>query len=411
MNKIIIVGGGPAGMMASIRASELGANVILIEKNPDLGRKLLLTGKERCNLTNAGDLDEFLKRYSKNGEFLRDSFKRFFNKELMTFFESRGLKLKIERQMRVFPETDSSEHVLEVLKKELKNEKVRIYFGSIVKDILIEKGTVKGVKLEDKQDISSDKVILTTGGVSYGFTGSTGKGIELAKRSGHRITDLSPGLIALETKEDFQERLEGLALKNIILTFTDGKKDIRSDVGEMLFTDFGVSGPLVLSLSGKIADWLKEKKVSLYVDLKPALSKEALEKRILKEFKENPGKIFKNALKTLMPARLIDVVIDILEVSPDKKINQITQKERKGLVEILKAFPLTIKCPRPIKDAMVTRGGVSLKDIDPRTMQSRLIKGLYFAGEMIDIDGDTGGFNLQAAFSTGYLAGESAASS
>ncbi|MFH1479475.1 MAG: NAD(P)/FAD-dependent oxidoreductase [Candidatus Omnitrophota bacterium] len=409
MEKIVVIGAGPAGMMASIRASEAGGEVILIEKNPILGKKLLLTGKERCNLTNACTLDEFLERFSGNKEFLRDAFKKFFNKDLMDFFENRGLRLKIERQGRVFPATDRSDSIVEVLKKELLKHDVKTYFGSTVKDVLVDKDAIKGVKLQDGQEILASKVILTTGGVSYGFTGSTGDGINIAKRLGHRIIDIRPGLVALETKESYPKKLEGLTLKNVTLNFSCGKKQIGSDIGELLFTDFGVSGPLVLSLSGKAVDLLKDGTVKLEIDLKPAPSKEELEKRILKDFKDSPTKIFKNALKALAPIRLIDVIIDILKASPDKKVNQITQIERKNLVNILKSFPLTIKGPRPIKDAMVTRGGVSLKDIDPRTMESRLIKGLYFAGEVIDIDADTGGFNLQAAFSTGYLAGESAA--
>ncbi|MDP8230441.1 MAG: NAD(P)/FAD-dependent oxidoreductase [Candidatus Gorgyraea atricola] len=401
LSKIVVVGGGPSAMMAAIRSSQLGQSVTLLEKNPTLGKKLLLSGKGRCNLTNACSLEEFLERFSKSGPFLRDAFKIFFNQELMDFFEVRGLKLKIERQKRVFPVTDEADSILRVLKKELLENKIKIIYNTAVNDIVIK---------SDKflvNSILADKVILATGGISYGFTGSTGQGMKIAKALGHRITPLRPGLVALDIKKNYSKFLEGLTLKNIRLRFTDGKKEILSDIGELLFTKTGISGPLVLSLSGKIVDWLDKKgRVYLEIDLKPALSLEKLETRLLREFKESPKKALKNTLKSLLPMRLIDVFLDIAGLLPDKKVNQVTQDERKRIAMLLKALRFEIKGSRPIKEAMVTRGGVSLKDIDPRTMQSRIIKGLYFAGEIIDIDADTGGFNLQAAFSTGYLAGQ-----
>ena len=388
-------------MMAAIRSSQLGQSVTLLEKNPTLGKKLLLSGKGRCNLTNACSLDLFLERFSKSGQFLRDAFKLFFNQELIDFFEARGLKLKIERQKRVFPVTDESDSVLRVLKKELLKNKVKIIYDIPVKEIIVKEGKFF------VDSIMADKVILATGGISYGFTGSTGQGINMAKTLGHRITSLRPGLVALDTKKNYPKFLEGLTLKNIRLRFTDGKKEILSDVGELLFTKTGISGPLVLSLSGKIVDWLDKKgRVFVEIDLKSALPLDKLETRLLREFNESPKKTLKNTLKNLLPVRLIDVFLDIAELLPDKKVNQVTQDERKRTALLLKGLRFEIKGSRPIKEAMVTRGGVSLKDIDPRTMQSRIIKGLYFAGEMIDIDADTGGFNLQAAFSTGYLAGQ-----
>ena len=407
---IIVVGAGPAGLMAAIRAGQLKQDVTLIEKNSSLGRKLLLSGKGRCNLTNACSLEEFLKRFSGNGQFLRDAFKKFFNKELMAFFESRGLKLKVERQLRVFPVTDSSTSIVRVLEKELKDRNVNILFKSSVKDIIIEGGRVKAVALDNGNSISADKIILATGGVSYSFTGSTGQGLKLAGRAGHTIIPLTAGLVPLEAGEKFIKDLEGLTLKNIRLRFHSGKKEIASEVGELLFTVSGISGPLVLTLSGAIADWLKTKEaVYAEIDLKPGLSIEQLDARMLRDFKLNPKKSLKNVLKELLPLRLINLFIEITDLNPLRKTSQITKDERSRMVSFLKAFKLHITGTKPIEEAMVTRGGVSLKEIDPRTMESRLIKGLYFAGEIMDVDADTGGFNLQAAFSTGYLAGESAA--
>lgn len=409
VKKIIVVGAGPAGMMAAIRAGALGQDVILIDKNPYLGKKLLLSGKGRCNLTNACPLETFLSRFSKNSAFLRDAFKLFFNTDLMKFFEDRGLKLKIERQMRVFPVTDKSISILEVLKKELNRRKVRVICKAALKKIIVADREVRAIELTDNIVITAKRVILATGGVSYGFTGSTGEGLEIAKGLGHKIVALRAGLVGLEVKEQFVRLLEGITLKNVRLKFKKGAKSIISDVGELLFTGFGVSGPLVLTLSGKITDWLLEGgAVYLEIDLKPALSFEQLDARIVREFTAAPRKNIKNLLKDFLPQRMVMEFVRISGISLDKNASQITKEERRNLVLLFKGLRLEILRPRPIKEAMVTRGGVCLKDIDPRTMQSRLIKGLYFAGEMIDIDADTGGFNLQAAFSTGYLAGESA---
>ena len=407
-------------MMAGIRASELRQDVTLIEKNPFLGKKLLLSGKGRCNLTNACDLDSFIKRFSSNGQFLRDAFKKFFNLDLIRFFEKNGLKLKTERQLRVFPETNRSDSVVEVLKKELSKNKVKIIYRAIMKDIFtqplragagfMQENRIKGLLLRDGKIIPADRLILATGGVSFGFTGSTGEGLDIAEKLGHRIVPFRSGLVPLETRQHYPKFLEGLALKNIRLRFSDSKRQILSEIGELLFTSFGISGPLVLSLSGQIVDWLQNSNtIYVEIDLKPALTKEQLSARLLREFKLNPKKAIKNTLKALLPKRLVDVFIDIAKILPDKKVSRITQKERESLVSLFKAMRLDITKSRPIDEAMITRGGISLKDINPRTMESRLIKGLYFAGELIDIDADTGGFNLQAAFSTGYLAGESAA--
>ncbi len=410
IKKIVVVGAGPAGMMAAIRASQLHQDVTLIEKNPILGTKLLLSGKGRCNLTNLCDLDAFLARFSRNAQFLRDAFKKFFHPDLMNFFEKRGLKLKVERQQRVFPVTDASNSVVMLLKKELEKNKVKILFKTSLKDIVLQENRVKGLMLAGGKFMPAERIILATGGVSYSFTGSTGEGINLAQKLGHRIIPLRPGLVPLETRQHYPKILEGLALKNIRLKFSDSQKQIVSEIGELLFTKFGISGPLVLSLSGQIIDWLSQNKhVYVEIDLKPALSKEQLHGRILREFKLNAKKAIKNTFKELLPQRLVDVFIEISKINPKSKPSQMSKAERENLVSLLKGWRLDITRARPMEEAMITRGGVSLKDIDPRTMQSRLIKGLYFAGEMIDVDADTGGFNLQAAFSTGYLAGESAA--
>ncbi|MFA5063623.1 MAG: NAD(P)/FAD-dependent oxidoreductase [Candidatus Omnitrophota bacterium] len=408
--KIIVVGAGPAGVMAAIRAAELGQEVTLIDKNPTLGKKLLLSGKGRCNLTNACDLNLFLKRFSGNGQFLRDAFKKFFNQELMGFFTSRGLELKTERQLRVFPVTDSSASIVGILEKELAKQNVKLMYKSKVKDIRVKDKEAKGVSLDDGEFIPTDRIILATGGASYGFTGSTGEALDIAKNLKHNIIPLRPGLIPLVVKEKYPKILEGLTLKNISIRFCSGKEKIVSEVGELLFTSFGISGPLVLTLSGKIVDWLSDKKeVSAEIDLKPGLTLEQLDARFLREFKIDAKKGIKNVMKSLLPLKLIDLFLELAKIEPHKKANQVTSSERLALVNLLKGWRLNISGSLPLEEGMVTKGGVSLKDINPRTMESRLIKGLYFCGEMIDIDADTGGFNLQAAFSTGFLAGESAA--
>jgi predicted Rossmann fold flavoprotein len=397
-------------MMAAIRASQLTPEVVLIEKNPSPGNKLLLSGKGRCNITNSCELADFLKRFSANGQFLRDAFKKLFNLELIEFFRERGLILKTERQGRVFPDTDRSASIVEVLKKELVRNRVMTAYNVTVTGLQVKAGRISGVRLESNEVVPVDKVVLATGGVTYSFTGSTGDGLFWAEKTGHKITPIRPGLVALETRKENFRLPEGLTLKNIRLRFSCGKKEIISEIGEMVFTDFGISGPLVLTLSGQIADWILEKqKIRVEIDFKPALSLEQLESRLLREFNDLSRKNLDNVLKEILPLSLVKIFLSRLKISADKKANQVTQQERKAIVDLLKAFSLEIKCTRPLEDAMITRGGVSLKEIDPRTMESRRVKGLYFCGEMIDVDADTGGFNLQAAFSTGYLAGESAA--
>ncbi|OGX19339.1 MAG: hypothetical protein A3K83_04815, partial [Omnitrophica WOR_2 bacterium RBG_13_44_8b] len=348
--RIVVVGGGPAGMMAAIRAGQLNQEVTLVEKNPVLGKKLLLSGKGRSNLTNSSDLDSHLARFSRNGEFLRDAFKKFFNRDLMDFFQQRGLELKIERQQRVFPVTDRANSVLKILEKELQRNKVKIIYKTALKDIVIQENRIKGLLLDSAKFIPADKIILATGGVSYGFTGSTGEGIELARKLGHTVIPLSPGLVPLETRQRYP--LEGLTLKNIRLKFGDGKTEIDSGIGELLFTGFGISGPLVLSLSGRIADWLnKGKRVFVEIDLKPALSREQLNARLLREFESSPKKTLKNVLKNLLPLRLMDCFIKIADIGPEKKISQVTKQERQKLIALFKALRFDILKPRPIEEA------------------------------------------------------------
>ncbi|MDD3087665.1 MAG: NAD(P)/FAD-dependent oxidoreductase [Candidatus Omnitrophica bacterium] len=408
--KIAVVGAGPSGMMAAIRASQLNQRVTLFEKNPLFGKKLLLSGKGRCNITNACGLNLFLERFSKNGQFLRDAFTKFFNQDLIDFFKERGLDLKVERQMRVFPSTDSSESILEVLNKELNRNKVEIVCKTRIKDILVENGVVKGVLPEGRAPVLFDAVIMATGGLSYSFTGSNGEGIRIAQGKGHSIVSLRPGLVSLKVSEKYPQILEGLTLKNIRLRFRCEKKEILSEVGEMVFTRYGVSGPLVISLSARIIDWFNDKKnVRLEIDLKPGLTLGQLNNRLLREFRMSPKKGIKTIMRSLVPGKLADLILEIVKIGPAVKANQISALQRSSINGILKGWQLTIGGFGSIEEGMVTRGGISLKEINPRTMESRLIKGLYFCGEMIDVDADTGGFNLQAAFSTGYLAGESVA--
>ncbi|MFH1045564.1 MAG: NAD(P)/FAD-dependent oxidoreductase [Candidatus Omnitrophota bacterium] len=407
---IVVVGGGPAGMMAAIRASQLKQQVTLIERNPSLGKKLLLTGKGRCNLTNLSSREQFLERFSANGQFLRDAFKCFFNQELMEFFTARDVKLKTEENRKVFPVSERAEEILSALVKELRAQGVKVLYQARAQEIILKNRSVEKIQLQDKTVISCDAVILATGGLSYAATGSTGDGLKIAEKLGHQIITPRPGLVSLKTREKYPRLLEGLALRGVRVIFGDGRKKVVSNLGDLLFTAEGLSGPLALTFSGQVADWLGDgKNVYVEIDLLPALPKEETEGRLLKEMQRNPKKTIKNLLKEIMPLRLVSVFLDSAQVALDKSVSQITQQERKKIASSLKALRLTISACAPMDAAMITRGGVAIKEINPRTMESRLIQGLYFAGELIDMDADTGGFNLQAAFSTGYLAGQSAA--
>jgi len=405
---IAVLGAGPAGCMAAIRAAELGKNVVIIERNEGIGKKILLSGKGRCNITNSGPLDAFVEKFGKEGDFFRSAFFSFFNQDLIGFFESRDLTMKRERQNRIFPATDSALSVVKVLKDVLSKNKVTILHKSRLSSIK-KKSNHFELQINDTDKISAKKVILATGGKSYKETGSTGDGFNIAHKLGHTIVRLKPCLVPLKTKEAWVKELQGLGLKNVRITFRTGKKKIASPIGEIMFTHFGISGPLVLDLSGDIVSALKkDEKANLFIDLKPALQTEELENRLLNEFMDKGSTQINNLFKVLLPIRLIPVFIRLLKMDPERKASQITQKDRDAILSLLKAFPLTITGSLPIEEAMVTGGGISLKEINPRTMESKIILGLYFAGEIIDGAASSGGFNMQRAFSTGYLAGEKA---
>ncbi|MDP3791675.1 MAG: NAD(P)/FAD-dependent oxidoreductase [Candidatus Omnitrophota bacterium] len=405
---IAVIGAGPAGMIAAIRAGQLNKRVVLLEKNDSVGRKILITGKGRCNLTNSGKQDIFIEKFGKTGQFLRTALSRFSNEDLMEFFKSRHLELKIERQGRVFPVTDSARSVTSVLVECLKENNVDIRYKARIEEIKKDK---EGFALVHGQSLdSAKKVILATGGASYRDTGSSGEGFQFAKKLGHTIIALRPGLVPLKVKEEWVKELQGLTLKNISIVFVAGKKKICSEVGELLLTHFGVSGPLILDLSGEIAHLLDEhKEMGLFIDLKPGIKTEEMEDKLLREFKEHGGKEVKNMLSGMLPLRLVPTIIKMASLNANKKVHQISKDERRALARVLKALPLTITGTLPIEEAMVTCGGVSTKEINPRTMESKIVPGLYFAGEVIEGGAPSGGYNLQQAFSTGYLAGESAA--
>lgn len=403
--KVVVVGGGPAGILAAGKAAEDGKDVILLEKNDRLGKKILISGKGRCNITNNTDIEGLIENIPGNGNFLYSAFYTFSNTDLLDFLHSYGLETKVERGGRVFPVSDRSKDVVDTLLKYLKDTGVKILYNSPVSDVIAEKGVVKGVLLKDGRKLECDSVILATGGASYKGTGSTGDGYKIAKRLGHSIVKLRPSLVPLIVSEKWISELQGLSLKNVAITLINERgKKVYSDFGEMLFTHYGVSGPIILSASRHILDY-DFKGITLIIDLKPALTEEKLDERIQRDFEKFSRKQFKNALDELLPKKIIPVIIKLSEISPDKFVNQITKEERRNLVKVLKKFTLTINGARPIDEAIVTAGGVSTDEINPSTMESKLIKGLYFAGEIIDVDAYTGGFNLTIAFSTGYLAG------
>ena len=403
---IVIFGGGPAGIMAAISAASGKAEVTLIEKKAYLGRKLLLTGGGRCNLTNMCESADLTRYYSKTGSFLRDAFKAFDNNDLVSFFEERGLKTKVEDNGRVFPVTDKASSVLDLLETELAKLKVKVLTGTSVKEVIVSGGAVRGVLCEDGTRIEANKVIIATGGLSYKETGSTGDGIQIAEELGHTIVPVKPGLVALTLESTLPERLEGISLNDVKLIFRSEKKKITSETGSIIFTKKGVSGPIMLSKSAKVVDWLGAgKKVSLEIDIMPLLNPEGLEEMLVKKVSGSSSKGLKNVLKTFVPMRLAELILEVCRIPQERKADQITLRERKSLVMVLKGLKFDVSSTVSLEKAQVTCGGVSVKEIDPRTMESKKVKGLYFAGEMIDVDGDCGGFNLQAAFSTGYLAG------
>ena len=412
--KVIVIGGGPAGMMSAITASQNGNEVILLEKMERLGRKLLITGKGRCNITSSLPIQEFIQNIPGNGQFLYSAFNNYTNTDIINFLKSEGLEVKEERGKRIFPITDKSLDVLKCFEKKLKALNVKIEYNAEVVSIKKDSGRFE-VELKNGTILNSNKVIIATGGKSYPLTGSTGDGYKLAKQLGHTVTSIKPSLVPFEAydKKTCKE-LQGLSLKNVGIEFKDIEKNkvIYEDFGEMLFTHFGVSGPTILSGSAhlvrykNIDDLLKNKKIILKIDFKPALPEEKLDKRILRDFDEEKNKELKHSLDKLLPKKLIPVIIEKSEINPEKRVNEITKQERKILVNLLKNFELEISKFRPIEEAIITSGGINIKEINPKTMESKIVPGLYFAGEIIDVDGYTGGFNLQIAYSTGFTAGQ-----
>lgn len=409
MSKIIVIGGGAAGMMAAIAAAQEGAQVVLLEKNEKLGKKIYITGKGRCNVTNACDIEDLLKKVMTNRRFLYSAIYTFTNEDVMRFFETNGVPVKIERGDRVFPVSDKSSDVIAGLAARLKQLKVEIRFLSEVNQLMIEEGVFRGVVLKSGEKLLGDACVVATGGLSYPSTGSTGDGYTFAKLCGHTITECYPSLVSLKLTEGFAKELEGLSLKNVSLRAIQGKKELYKDLGELVFTADGVSGPLVLSASAMVTDKLSAGEVLLELDLKPGLTAEELDTRILRDFEEAKNKQFRNALDKLLPQRLIKVIINMCGIPEEKQVNSITKEERLQLVGVLKGMRLHVKKTGGYNEAVITRGGISVREVNPSTMESKLAQGLYFAGEVLDLDALTGGFNLQIAWSTGYLAGLSAA--
>ena len=413
--KVIVIGGGPAGIMAAITASENGNDVTLVEKMNSLGRKLLITGKGRCNITSSLNIEEFIKNTPGNGRFLYSCYQQYTNKDIIEFLRKQGLEVKEERGNRIFPVTDKSQDVLKCFTKKLKENKVKILYNMQVQKILVDEQKEKAIGiLANNEEMYADKIILATGGKSYPLTGSTGDGYKMVEELGHNVTKIKPSLVPLETyQKSLCQDLQGLSLRNIEMKILDKSKNkmIYEDFGEMLFTHFGVSGPTILSSSAHLVryknteDKLKNKEIILKIDFKPALSTKKLDDRILRDFTEFKNKQFKNSLEKLLPHKLINPIIKLSKIDPDKKVNEITKEERTRLVELLKNFTIEIKGFRPIDEAIVTSGGIKISEINPKTMESKLIKNLYFAGEIIDVDSYTGGFNLQIAYSTGFVAG------
>jgi len=407
--EIVIVGAGPAGIMAAIRAKELRKEVILLEKNNSIGKKILLTGKKRCNLTNEAPIEDFVKKFKKQGKFLKTAFYAFSNRDLINFFERQGLSMKRERQGRIFPITDKSASVVEALAKCLSDNKIKILYNTRITGIA-EKEDRFYIKAEKKLSIKAKKVILATGGASYAATGSTGDGFKLARQLGHSITRLVPALVPLRVAEPWIKGLQGLTLKNVRFNILIKGKKIRSSIGEILFTHFGVSGPLILDLSGEISGIIDSHiSAPLFIDMKPGLTPEKLDKRILAELKKNGKMQFCNILKSLIPSKMVSVFMMLAGISGRTPANQVTKDQRRVTSALLKAFPLTLSGALPLEYAMVTAGGVLSSEINSRTLESKIIPHLYFAGEIIEGSAPSGGFSLQQAFSTGHLAGENAA--
>ena len=410
MSHVIVVGGGAAGMFAAIAAAKNGHQVTLYEKNEKLGKKIFITGKGRCNITNAADMEELFDAVVTNSKFLYSSFYGYTNQNVIDFFEDAGVPVKIERGNRVFPISDHSSDVIRALEREMKKVGVKVYLNTEVKSVEAEKGKFNKVVLKDTTTQTADACIVATGGLSYRSTGSTGDGFRFAENVGHKVTQCFPSLVPMETKEPWICELQGLSLRNVEAKILDGKKELYKDFGEMLFTHFGVSGPLSISASSYVGKKFmdkngQKKELTLEIDLKPALTEEQLDQRVLRDFEENHNRQFKNAITKLFPTKLIPVMLELGGIDPEKKVNSIEKEERKQFVHLIKHFRMTLTGLRDYPEAIITKGGVNVKEIDPGTMESKLVKGLYFAGEVLDLDALTGGFNLQIAWSTGYAAG------
>lgn len=410
MSHVIVVGGGAAGMFAAIAAAKNGHQVTLYEKNEKLGKKIFITGKGRCNITNAADMEELFDAVVTNSKFLYSSFYGYTNQNVIDFFEDAGVPVKIERGNRVFPISDHSSDVIRALEREMKKVGVKVCLNTEVKSIEAEKGKFNKVVLKDTTTQTADACIVATGGLSYRSTGSTGDGFRFAENVGHKVTQCFPSLVPMETKEPWICELQGLSLRNVEAKILDGKKELYKDFGEMLFTHFGVSGPLIISASSYVGKKFmdkngQKKELTLEIDLKPALTEEQLDQRVLRDFEENHNRQFKNAITKLFPTKLIPVMLELGGIDSEKKVNSIEKEERKQFVHLIKHFCMTLTGLRDYPEAIITKGGVNVKEIDPGTMESKLVKGLYFAGEVLDLDALTGGFNLQIAWSTGYAAG------
>lgn len=406
MKQILVIGAGPAGMMAAIRAAENDAAVTLLEKMKRPGRKMMITGKGRCNITNAADVPEIIRNIHGNGAFLNSSMRAFDNQDVMEFFRQQGVPVKVERGNRVFPVSDKAQDVVDAMVHRLHELGVRIELEMPVADILLQEGRVAGVRTKSGAHYKADAVILAVGGASYPGTGSTGDGYEMARKLGHTVVPLRPSLVPLETEEEWVKDVQGLSLRNVRVTLLAGGEKVQEMFGEMMFTHFGVTGPIILSMSRKAAECLAEGKfVELELNLKPALTPEKLDARIQRDFGLHIRKSLKNGLLDLLPHKLIEPVLDCAYLDPEKPVHQVTVEERHRLAETLQHLTLTITKTRPLAEAIVTAGGVSVREINPKTMESKLVPGLYFAGEVVDVDAYTGGYNLQAAFSMGNAAG------
>lgn len=406
MSKVLVIGGGAAGMFAALFLAYNGNEVHLFEKNEKLGKKLYITGKGRCNITNASDMETLFSSVVTNSKFLYSSFYGYTNQDVIDFFEGIGVRTKIERGNRVFPLSDHSSDVILGLARALEGSGVKIHLRTEVSKV-VGKEKFEHIILRDGRKIEGDACIVATGGFSYQTTGSTGDGYRFAKEMGHKVTKIRPALVPLEIKEWYAKELQGLSLRNVTATVFDGKKKVYEDFGEMLFTHYGVSGPLMLSASSYVGELLDDKELQLIIDLKPALTMEQLDQRVLRDFEENCNKQFKNAIGKLFPSKLVPIMLELSGIDPDKKVNLISKEERLRFVNLIKHFTMTITRLRDFNEAIITKGGVNVKEINPATMESKLVEGLYFIGEVLDVDALTGGFNLQIAWSTAYAAGNS----